>query len=104
MKQLHSSDAEITSTGFISKDEIVKSLEGIFKKFRIKEQMIKEEVDSLSELLHKIKYTGTRGAGTGKKGFWTKGMINKLERIYREKFGKIIVTYHVLFCQAVNCE
>ena len=102
LKQLSAGDASITSIGFVRKEKLEKTLQSIFKDVSVSEQIIEEEAVSLPELLRKIKYTGTRGAGVNKKGFWTPRMIDKLEQIYREKFGKIIVTYQVFFCQAVK--
>jgi len=99
LRQLLAEDIAIASMGFKSKEKIEKTMKVIFKKTSVTEQIVKEEVVSLPELLRKIKYTGTRGAGIRNKGFWTPRMISKLEQIYRKKFGSIIVTYQVFFCQ-----
>ena len=102
MKELCSADVSISACNFARKDKMEKLLNGIFKEVTVTEEILKDEVAGLSELLHKIKYTGIRGEGINGKGFWTPRTIDKFERIYRKKFERIIVTYQVFFCQAVK--
>ncbi|MCP4652186.1 MAG: malonyl-ACP O-methyltransferase BioC [Candidatus Omnitrophica bacterium] len=102
LKQLYTSNVAITSMGFVKKEKIKKILKSIFKKVLITECVINEESSNLSELLRKIKYTGTRGVGVNANGFWTPRTISKLEQIYYKKFSKITATYQAFFCQAVK--
>ncbi len=99
LKEMCGDDVSITSCNFVRRDTISKMLTGIFNKNNVTEEMIKEKLNSLPELLRKIKYTGTRGEGIDCKGVWTPRTIGRLEEIYRKKFGEIIVTYQVFFCQ-----
>ncbi len=100
LAELYGDNVCIASRNFIGKDKIVKILERIFKQVTVTAEILSEEISTLWELLRKIKYTGARGEGINRKGFWTPRAIDKLEEIYRKRFGKIIVTYQVFFCQA----
>ena len=98
LKELYNSDVNTAAAGFAGKDKIMKILNRIFSKADVSEEVLKEELDGLPELLRKIKYTGTRGQGINGKKIWTGGEIKRLEQIYRRKFGRITVTYQVFFC------
>jgi malonyl-CoA O-methyltransferase len=102
LKELYSEKVPLASSGFIGHDEIEGMLKGTFRKVGVTEEILTEEVDTLEELLRKIKYTGTRGGGLNGKGFWTRRRMAELEEIYRKKFGKLVVTYQVFFCQAAK--
>lgn len=101
LRELYDQDISISSCSFMNKVEIKQVLENIFgENIIIEEEILKEDHGSLVELLTKIKYTGTRGNGTYNKHVWTPRTIEHLERIYRQRYRKIVATYQVLFCRA----
>ena len=51
------------------------------------------------ELLEKIKYSGIRGNGLVKKIYFSRGLLDKLEKAYRDKFQEIRATYQIFLCQ-----
>jgi len=103
IRELFSQDISISSCSFISKIKIKQILENIFgKNTIIEEEIIKEEHESLLELLTKIKYTGTRGNGAYNRNVWTPRTIQQLEGIYRQRYKKVVATYQVLFCRATK--
>lgn len=75
-------------------------LERHFSKIRIIEKSLKESYPSLEAFLKKIKYSGTRGAGTGIKSLWSPARIKKIEKAYIGQFGAIEATYQIFFCEA----
>jgi malonyl-CoA O-methyltransferase len=92
--------AAIAATDFAGRGEIETVLNDVFGQAVVTEEIIREEAESLRELLRKIRYTGARGARILEAGFWTPGGIARLEDIYRRKFGRIVATYQVFFCRA----
>ncbi|MCP4481671.1 MAG: methyltransferase domain-containing protein [bacterium] len=65
-----------------------------------KETFIEKEYPSLLDLLKYIKNTGTKHHQKSLiKGLWTKKKVEKLESKYLARFGKIKVTYHLIFAR-----
>ncbi|MDD5136384.1 MAG: methyltransferase domain-containing protein [Candidatus Omnitrophica bacterium] len=95
-------DVSIAPDTFPGRPEIEGLLRKYFKRARITERLIRESYASLHELLAKIKYSGTRGAGSDMKKAWSPGLLKKIERAYVERFGSIEATYQVFFCEAVK--
>ena len=103
LRELFNQDISISSCSFVSKIKMKQILENIFgENTIIEEEILKEEYESLLELLAKIKYTGTRGNGIYNRNVWTPRAIEHLERIYRQRYKKIVATYQVLFCRATK--
>lgn len=80
---------KIRAEDFPSKEEIEMILSKISYNFFIKEEIIKKEYNSIKELFLSIRYSSNSNR------LWTKKMIERLERIYRDKFKKISATYEV---------
>lgn len=70
-----------------------------FKSVKINEVCYKESFGSLKELLEKIKYSGIRGNGLSGKVYFSRGLLERLEKAYLDKFQEICVTYQVFFCR-----
>jgi malonyl-CoA O-methyltransferase len=102
LKELSEEADEISSRRFLEKMKITKIMKSLFKKIEVREEAFKENYASLREFLKKIKYSGTRGNGTGTKSFWVSEKIDNLERIYRKKFNEIVATYQVYICKGVK--
>lgn len=94
--------ADINSQKFFTQKTIEEILRKIFKKSCVKKEIFKENYGSLVQLLKQMKYTGVRGEGVSKLRFWTPKKIADLEKIYKDEFGGIDVTYEVFFCQGVK--
>jgi malonyl-CoA O-methyltransferase len=92
-------DVSIMSQSFIGREAIEGILAKDFGHVHAAEELVKKEYESLWELLNAIKYTGTRGAGLMGKSLG-KREISELEKIYKTKFGGIIVTYQIFYCRA----
>lgn len=95
-------DESITADGFLGKMELEAIIKSFFSTHSIREKVVEEEYPSLLELLKKIKYTGARGSGLNGSFMWKRGLIEKIENIYKQKFGRIVATYQVFFCKAIK--
>ncbi|MDD5427916.1 MAG: malonyl-ACP O-methyltransferase BioC [Candidatus Omnitrophica bacterium] len=93
-------DVPMTSDLFHSKEKTELILKKYFKTVRITERLAGETYNSLSELLKKIKNSGTRGRGAGFNKMWSPDLLAKIENRYRERFGAIEATYQIFFCEA----
>ncbi len=89
----------IAANNFIDKERIEKILGKNFQDVRIKEILYEESFDSLSGLLNKIKYTGTRGNGLSSKFSLSPRYLKVLEGAYLKKFKQIKATYQIFSCQ-----
>jgi len=92
-------NTQISSKNFLEKHKTTQILEKYFDNVLIEEQIIKQTYPSLLKLLNTIKYTGTRGTGLNGQSL-NKGMIAKLEKIYKEGFKNIVATYQIFYCRA----
>jgi len=100
LDELFKAPVKIRASGFFLKDEIEEIMEGAFKNIKIKNMVIKQEYGSIIELLKEIRYSSS----TPFKMLWTKGMIERLDRIYKDKFGGIFATYEVFLCKGEKSE
>jgi malonyl-CoA O-methyltransferase len=94
-----SKDASISVTKFNNREDIKESLGNHFKEVEIKEIRFKESFYCLWELLNKIKYTGIRGEGLCSKIKFNRKLLEMLEEVYLDKFGKVTATYQIFFCR-----
>lgn len=90
----------IASSNFLTKERLTEILNKNFKIVTVREIKYTEQFKNIRELLDKIRYSGTRGVGLGGRVYLGKEGLKKLGEAYLEKFGKIIATYQVFFCQA----
>lgn len=102
LKELSGRYSKISSCNFFEKTTIEKILKCLFKEIEVEQKVYKESHDSLSELLKKIKYTGVRGNGAGKRRLWTSKTVSDLEKIYRRRSKDITATYQIFFCKGVK--
>jgi len=68
----------------------------------VEEETYKQNYITLKELLNNIRYTGTRGNGVGKKGFWIPKVMDELEEAYKKRFKSIVATHQVFYCRGVK--
>lgn len=91
----------ISAGDFPGKGRLEAMLGRHFGTISVTELVVKEKYTSLSELLRKIRYTGTRGSGANRGALlWKREILDKVEEAYREKFGAIEATYQIFFCKA----
>jgi len=102
LKELAGRHVSISSFDFMEMTEISDILREFFKKVSMNIRIYSEDFESVSELLKKIKYTGTRGNSSLRKDLWTRKTMSCLEEIYKNKFGNIRATYQVFFCRGVK--
>ena len=95
-------DGLVSSNNFLEEEELEKVLKAHFVRVSIKELIIEKEYFSLIELLHKIKYTGTRGDGINGSFLWSRSLLKRVEDVYKEEFGGINATYQIFLCKAVR--
>lgn len=88
----------VDSAYFCNHDRLKEILKDNFKSVKIKEVCYKESFTGLRGLLEKIKYSGVKGSGLSKKIYFSRGLLEKLEKAYLDKFQQIHVTYQVFFC------
>lgn len=94
------------AVNFMPGETIEDILNRHFKHVSVQEMRHVEFFDKLKDLFDKIKYTGIRGEGLGKR-FFGVDLFNKLEENYRKSFcstdnGKkrIPATYQIFLCRA----
>lgn len=92
-------DSQAISAYFYKSARLKAVLQANFKSVKINEVGYKESFTSLKGLLEKIKYSGIRGNGLGGKVYFSRGLLERLEAAYRNKFQEICVTYQVFFCR-----
>ena len=102
LEEFSGQSSRISACNFIEKSKIKCILKVLFRESQVKEKIYKEECSSLSELLKKIKYTGIRGKGLIKRGFWTHNTVSAIESIYMRMFKGIVATYQVFFCRGIK--
>lgn len=102
VKKLGKKDAKLSATHFIDKEMLQEILDDHFEIASVEETFIKEDHPDLTTLLNKIKFTGTRGQGLGKKIYLGPKTLNQLEKIYKSKFKNIVSTYHIFYGKAVK--
>lgn len=98
LKILLGDNISVSSTNFLEEPELESILKAAFLEFKIEEKLYRQSYNSLSDLLMKIKYTGTRGNGLRERKFLTPKIVDKLESIYKIEFSNITATYQVFFC------
>jgi len=96
---MHVCQEQIDSAHFCDRYSLETMLKDSFNSVKIKEIHYQETFASLKKLLEKIKYSGIRGNGLAKKVYFSRGLLEKLERAYLDKFQEIRATYQVFFCQ-----
>lgn len=92
-------ESSVISVYFCKNDSLKTMLKDNFKSVKINEVCYQESFANLKGLLEKIKYSGIRGNGLGKKVYFGRTLLEKLENVYLDRFGGICVTYQVFFCQ-----
>jgi malonyl-CoA O-methyltransferase len=90
----------LSSSKFISKEDLEAVLGLYFKKFEIKEQYFMVDFITLWDFLSDIKKCGARGYGLSDGLFIGKHRMRALEETYIQKFKGIFATHHVYFCKA----
>ncbi|MEW6482623.1 MAG: methyltransferase domain-containing protein [bacterium] len=98
LNELFKDDVKIKALSFPKKEEIEEILRKIFRDCVIKEEVIKKEYGSIMELLFSIRYSSS----LNRKMLWTKGILERLDRIYRDKFNTIFATYEAFLCKCQN--
>lgn len=84
---------------FAEKEELFNLLPPFFKNVKIREVVYGERCANLGELLKKIKYTGTSGAGLEGATRLGRGALGNIEEAYVRRFGVIRATHQVFFCR-----
>ena len=92
-------EERIAAVHFCDRNSLESMLQEHFKSVKISEISYQETFVSLRELLEKIKYSGIRGNGLVKKIYFSRGLLDKLEKAYRDKFQEIRATYQIFLCQ-----
>lgn len=92
----------IPSSRFLSRKELSFYLKSLFKNVKIHEYRLKEEHDSLLDLLRTIRYTGEYGMGLENSVFLTPQKLKEMEKDYKLRYGKIEATYHFYICSGVK--
>lgn len=96
---MHVCKEHIDSAYFCDRHNLEMMLKDSFNSVKIKEIHYQETFASLKKLLEKIKYSGVRGNGLGKKVYFSRGLLEKLERAYLDRFQEIRATYQVFLCR-----
>jgi malonyl-CoA O-methyltransferase len=92
---------ELPASRFLGPGDLEKVLANSYSAIRIETRYDSEKYASLTELLRKIKATGTRGTGAGPPVTWTPGLLRRIEKLYRSRFGSVRATFGVSLCSAI---
>jgi malonyl-CoA O-methyltransferase len=95
-------EATVTANFFASREKLQGYLKKNFRNSEVFEKVYLDESSSLKELLRKIKYSGIRGNGLGKKRIFSPRNLQRLEKIYLDRFKGIAVTYQVFYCRGIR--
>jgi len=93
-------ETAIASSSFPGADAYRGVLKKYFPVFRVEEVLIREDFDSLLELVRAIKRTGTRGSGLPGGIPWGRGILKEVEKSYRRQHGGICASFNLLVCRA----
>ncbi len=91
--------ASVSAEYFIDRKSLEKMLSAHLRDVRVDEVVYEEGFPSLSDLLKKIKYTGTNGAGLQGSVFLGPKKLKEVETVYLDRFKRIKATYQVFFCR-----
>lgn len=94
--------SRLSANDFLEKKCLEAVLKQSFRKFSVRELVLKEKYATLEELLKKIKYTGARGNGVNGSSLWARDLFRRMEDAYRTMFGRIEATYEIFLCKAVR--
>ncbi len=94
----YNKDISVSAAAFFTKEELDDLLNKNFKSVSIEEVRFCEKFSKLTDLLAKIKYTGTSGQGIEDRKFLGPKRLKELDIVFKEKFGSIIATHQVFFC------
>jgi malonyl-CoA O-methyltransferase len=94
--------AKLACNSFLNAEEIKNLLVQAFRVGDVEEREYQEHFSSLQDLLSNIKLTGTRGSGSDLQITWTRGLMQRLEETYLDRFGSISATYQVYMCRAAK--
>lgn len=92
---------KIDAADFLKKDEVEITMNRHFKSVTVKEEIVKETFDSLTELLNKIRCTGAWG-GIKNILLWKRDALKKTEEAYKSDFGRIEASYQIFFCRGIK--
>lgn len=101
LKEIFEEGNLISSCAFLEKSRLSAILKRHFKGVIVEEEILREQHNSISELLDKIRYTGARGLGVNGRHLWTGETINELQRVYSARFN-LAATYQVFYCRAMS--
>ena len=87
----------LASGYFLEGSQIQAVMADHFPAVDVKQELIRQPYESLSDLLKSIKYTGTRGDGLPGR-FWTPKLMREIESAYRARVRHISATYQVFYC------
>lgn len=104
-----SKNISVCACNFMTKERIGKILRKNFKEIKIKEASYSEYFPHLKGLLDKIKYSGIKGEGLNGRIYFSRRLLNELEKTYWDKFSavndgakQIKATYQVFFCSGLR--
>ena len=100
IKEVFGPAAQISSGRFPARDVVAASMIRYFSRSAAEEVVVKRRYASLTELLKRIKYTGTRGVGLARAHQWSRNVLNRVEEAYISTTGSIEASYQIFYCKA----
>ncbi len=95
-------ESRLDAAYFCNRDSLKAILKDNFESVKVNEICYKESFGNLKGLLEKIKYSGIRGNGLSKKVYFSRGLLERWEKAYLDRFQEIGVTYQVFFCRGLK--
>ncbi len=92
----------VASGNFPDREDLNRLLSKFLNKVSVEEIITRKEYPSLKGLLKSIKHTGVRGRVTGRGYTWSRGLLNEMEDVYMNNFGRITATYQIFLCKAAG--
>lgn len=95
-------DTAVPASFFVPRERLEEILRKNFQASKVIEKIYQENFSCLRDLLLKIKYSGIRGNGLGKKKFFSPQNLDRMQAIYLDRFKEIAVTYQVFYCRGIK--
>jgi malonyl-CoA O-methyltransferase len=89
----------LSAEGFYHATEVECYLRRVFNSVTVRQDLIEQPYDTVWDLLKTIKYTGTKGSGSGVTPL-SRQHIEALDKIYRATYGQVVASYEVFYCCA----
>ena len=94
---LYNRSVSLTSSSFLSKEELKHSVSRLFEHHLFCETVINKRYNHVIDLLKSIKYTGVQSNHRLHNGLWTSKSVEQLQRLFDYYYGGVFVSYSIVY-------